>query len=78
MLRAGIIISKIQTQENISVTDEEVETTIEKLAMQNQTSVAAMKGYISKHGGIERIQSDLLEDKILDFLYAHAQLVEGE
>lgn len=78
MLRAGIILSKIQTQENISVTDEEVEKTVERLAMQHQMPVAAMKGYLSKHGGLERIQADILEVKTLDFLYEHAQLVEEE
>jgi trigger factor len=78
MLRAGIILSKIQIQENISVTDEEVETTVEKLAMQQQVPVAAMKGYLSQHGGLERVQTDILEAKTLDFLYEHAQLVEEQ
>jgi trigger factor len=78
MLRAGIILSKIQIQENISVTDEEIEATVEKLAMQHQTPVAAMKGYLSQHGGLERVRADILEMKTLDFLYEHAQLVEGE
>jgi trigger factor len=78
MLRAEIILTKIQEQENISAAEEEVEAMVEKLAMQNQMPVAAMKGYLSEHGGLERIRSDMLETKTLDFLYEHAQLGEEE
>ena len=76
VLRAGIILTKIQEQEHLSATEEEVEATVEKLALQNQMPVAAMKGYLAEHGGLERIRSDMLETKVLDLLYAHAQLVE--
>jgi FKBP-type peptidyl-prolyl cis-trans isomerase (trigger factor) len=60
------------------VTDEEVEATVERIAMQHQMPVAAMKGYLSQHGGLERVQADILEAKTLDFLYEHAQLVEEQ
>ena len=76
VLRAGIILTKIQEQEHLSATEEEVEAMVEKLATQNQMPVAAMKGYLSEHGGLERIRSDMLETKVLDLLYEHAQLVE--
>jgi trigger factor len=78
MLRAGIILSKIQIQENISVTDEEVEATIERIATQHQMPVATMKGYLTQHGGLERIHADMMETKTLDFLYENAQLTEGK
>jgi trigger factor len=77
MLRAGIILSKIQAQEQISVSDAEVEATIEKLAMRHQMPVAAMKGYLAKQNGTEQIRSEIAETKTLDFLYEHAQIVEG-
>jgi trigger factor len=78
MLRARIILSKIQAQEQISVTDEEVEAMVEKLARQSQIPVAAMKSYLSKQNGLEHIKADMMEAKTLDFLYENAQLVEEE
>jgi trigger factor len=76
MLRAGIILNKVQEQEHLSATDEEVDAAIERLATQNHMPVAAMKGYLTEHGGLERIRTDLVESKTLDFLYEHAQFVE--
>ena len=76
MLRAGIILNKIGVQENIAVPEEELDAAVEKLAMQNQMPVAAMKHYLEEHGGVGGVRSDILETKTLDFLYAHAQLVE--
>jgi trigger factor len=77
MLRAGIILSKIQAQEKITVSDAEVDAAVEKLAMRYQLPVAAMKGYLAKQNGVEQIRSDIAETKTLDFLYEQAQIVEG-
>lgn len=76
MLRAGIILSKIEHQENITVTDEEIDTRVQQLATQNHLPVAAMRNFLVQQGGLDRIRSDLLEAKTLDFLYEHANLVE--
>jgi trigger factor len=78
MLRAGIIMGKIQVQENIEVTEEEVNTRIQQLATQSQMPVATMRNYLEQQGGLERVRSDILETKTLDFLYEHAHLVEEQ
>jgi trigger factor len=78
MLRAGIILTKIQIQENIEVTDDEVDARIQHIATQNQVAVAAMRNYLAQQGGLERVRNDLLEAKTLDFLYEHANLKEEE
>lgn len=78
MLRAGMIVVKIQEQEQIEVTDEEVEEKVTQLAMQYQVAVATMKSFLAEQGGLERIRSDIGESKTLDFLYEHAQIVEEQ
>jgi trigger factor len=79
MLRAGIIVAKIQEIEDITVSDEELDRAIEQLAMQNQVPVAAMKSVLSEQeGSLEKMRSDLRESKTIDFLYEHANVVEEE
>lgn len=78
MLRAGIILGKIQAQEQLEVTEEEVNVRIQQLATQSQVPVATMRSYLEEQGGIERVRSDLLEIKALDILYEHANLTEEQ
>lgn len=76
MLRAGILLVKIQEKEAITVTDEEVNSAVENMAMHYQVPVAAMKSYLAEHGGLPRIGADIGESKTLTFLYDHAQITE--
>ena len=76
MLRAGIVLTKIQEQENIEVTDEEVDAVVTQLAAQKQVTVADMKTFLEKQGGLNQIRSDIAETKTLDFLYEHANVAE--
>ena len=78
MLRAGIILNLIQEQEEITVSEAEMNETIEALAMQNQVPVAAMKSYLEQENRLEQIRTDIKESKTLDFLYEHAQVVEED
>lgn len=78
MLRAGIILAKIQEQENIEVTDEELDEHVAQLAMQYQVAVAAMKAFLEKRAGLEQIRSEIGEAKTLNFLYERAKLLEEE
>ncbi len=79
MLRAGAVLSKIQQQETIEVTDAELEEAITSLAMQQRLPVATMKSYLaSQPDGIERLRSDIRESKTLDFLYENAKVVEED
>jgi trigger factor len=77
-LRAGIILSRIQQQEALTATEEEIEQVVQQLARQHQVSVAAMKGALTQQGGLNKIHSDLVEHKALDLLYEHAQIVEED
>ena len=76
MLRAGVVIAKIQEQEKLDVTDEELDAEVEKIAMQQRLPVAAMKAYLAEHHRLEQLRSNMREAKTLDFLYQHAHVVE--
>jgi trigger factor len=78
MLRAGIILSKIEAQEKITVDDDEIDAHLQVLAQQNHFPVAAIRNLLAQQGGLERIHNDLLEQKTLTFLYEHANLTEGK
>jgi trigger factor len=75
-LRAGILLNYIQEQENIIVSDTELQEAVEAMAAQNQMPVAAMRSYLEQHHGLEQIQTDLRESKTLDFLYEQAHVAE--
>lgn len=76
MLRAGVVIAKIQEQEKLDVADEELDAEVEKIAMQQRLPVAVMKSYLAEHHRLEQLRSNLREAKTLDFLYQHAHVVE--
>lgn len=78
MLRAGIILRRIQEIEDMTVSETELEEAIERMAMQNQVPVAAMKSYLEQQNGLEQVQTELRESKTLDFLYEHAYVVEED
>jgi trigger factor len=76
MLRAGIILSKIEAQENITVGNDEIDAHIQQVATQNHLPVAAMRNFLAQQGDLERLRNELLESKTLDFLFEHANLLE--
>ncbi|GAK60405.1 trigger factor [Candidatus Vecturithrix granuli] len=75
-LRAGILLNHIQEQENITVSEAEVDEAVEAMATQHQMPVAAMKSYLEQHNGLDQVRTDLKESKTLDFLYEQAHVVE--
>ncbi len=79
MLRAAIFVARVRDAEDISVSDEELEAEVERMAMQQQAPVATMREFLSKQpNGLERLRSDMQETKAIDFLYEHAIIVEEE
>lgn len=79
MIRAGLLLAKIQEKEEIDVSEDEVNSTIERMAMHQGLPVAALRQYLtSQPNGLDRIISDIRESKAQDLLYEHATLVEED
>ncbi|PID57035.1 trigger factor [candidate division KSB3 bacterium] len=79
MVRAGLLLAKIQEQEGIEVSDEEVDAALERMATGQGLPVAVLRQYLtSQPNGFDRIISDIRESKTQDFLYEHAKVVEED
>jgi trigger factor len=79
MIRAGLLLAKIQEKEEIEVSNEEVDTALERMAMGQGLPVAALRQYLmNQPNGLDRIISDIRESKAQDLLYEHATVVEED
>ena len=79
MIRAGLLLAKIQEKEEIEVSDDEVNSALERMAMGQGLPVAALRQYLtSQPNGLDRIISDIRESKAQDLLYEHATVVEED
>ena len=79
MIRAGLLLAKIQEEEKIEVSDEEVNSAIERMAMGQGLPVAALRQYLTNQpNGLDRITSDIRESKTQDLLYEYATIVEED
>ncbi len=68
-VKASLLLEKIAEQENIEVTDAEVDREVEALARQSKQTVDAVRGRLSQDGAIERLRARIRSEKTLDFLY---------
>ena len=71
-VKAALVLEHIADQENITVTDEEVEEEISKRAQEAQQSFEALKSRLTKDGGTDRIRNRIRNRKSLDLLLSFA------
>jgi trigger factor len=75
-VRVMLILSKIAEKEGISVSDEELDAQISKLAQSYNVSFADMREYLIQKGMLEGIKSDIARQKALDILVEKANIKE--
>ena len=56
-------------EENIQVSDEEVNREMEALARQSKQTPEAVRARLTRDGGLDRIRNRIRNEKTLDFLY---------
>jgi trigger factor len=71
-VKAGLVLEHIADQENLQVTDEEVDEEISRRAKEAQQSFEAVKSRLTKDGGADRIKDRLRNRKSLDLLLSTA------
>jgi trigger factor len=71
-VKAGLVLEHIADQENLQVTDEEVDEEISRRAKEAQQPVEAVKSRLTKDGGADRIRDRLRNRKSLDLLLSTA------
>ena len=75
-VRVMLILSKIAEKEGITVSDEELDAQISKLAQSYNVSFADMREYLIQKGMLEGIKSDIARQKALDILVEKANIKE--
>lgn len=71
-VKAAFILARIAEQENIRVSREEFEQSINLMAARYGTTADKLKKDIEKAGSIDRLHEEILTGKVLDFLVANA------
>lgn len=73
-IKTSMVIDKVKEQENIEVTDEDVENELAKIAEMQKRDVADLRK-IFENDNYEYLKSNLKSRKAVDFLVAEAKLV---
>ncbi len=68
-VRVALMLEKIADKENLEVSDEELNSEIEALALQAKQPVESVRSRLTQDGGLARIRSRIRSEKTLDFLY---------
>ena len=68
-VKASLLLEKIADEEQIAVTDEEIDREVEALATQSKQSAEAVRARLTGEGALERIRARIRNEKTLDFLY---------
>lgn len=77
-VRATMLLDQIAEAENITVSDEEVEAEIERIATASQQSVEQVRAALTKSGGERSIAHRLRNRKALDLLIENANITDTE
>jgi trigger factor len=68
-VKTGLILDRIAAEENIAVSDEELEHELQMAALQSGESVDALKVRLTQDGGLARIREQLRREKTASVLY---------
>ncbi len=73
-VKAEILLDRIATAEKIDATDEELEKEISALAERGGESATALRARLTKQGALDRMKSQLRNNKTIDWLYRTARI----
>jgi len=73
-----LLLEAIAEQESLEVSDEDVDAHLSVMGAQYQMDVKRMRQILGQSGQLDRINSELLEQKALDFLVEHAKIEDVE
>lgn len=77
-LRGSLLLERIADEENIEVTDQEIEDEINAVAGASRQSPEQVRAILTKQGGERSIAGRLRNRKALDFLVANARVTDEE
>jgi trigger factor len=74
--RGSLILEKIAEMEKVSVSEAELQGRLEKMAVQLNQRVEAVKSYYQREGLLEDLRAQILEEKTLDFVLSQSKINE--
>jgi trigger factor len=75
---ADLALRAVVTQEEIGVTDEEVDAEVDQLAVRSEQKPAKVRRELERSGALEAVRSDVARGKALEFLVEHATVVDED
>jgi len=73
-VKGSLILEHIAGKQNIDVTEDEVESEIEKIAAETNRPTEKVKEVLSRDSGLKRLQGQIRNKKTLDFLQERARI----
>jgi trigger factor len=73
-VKGSLILEYISDKESITVTDDEMENEIDKIAIETNRPKEKVKEVLSRDSGLNRLRAQIRNKKTLDFLQEKAQL----
>ena len=68
-VKTNILLDRIASEENIAVSDEELDNALQLAALQSREPVDTLKGRLTEDGGLVRIREQLRHEKTASLLY---------
>lgn len=73
-----LLLEQIGEKENIEVAEEDLDKHLETMSERHNVEGARIRQILGRSGQLDRIKSDLLDDKILDYLIENAKVTDVE
>ncbi|MBN1504600.1 MAG: trigger factor [Candidatus Eisenbacteria bacterium] len=73
-IKRHLVIQQVASQENLNVTDEDVEKELDRIAQFQTTTVDEVKDRLKDEGEMERLRDNLLERKVTEYLVSQARV----
>jgi trigger factor len=68
-VRASLLLAKIAREENVEVSDDEVDREIQIAAIQSREPLETLRARLTQEGGLARIREQLKREKTAQLLY---------
>ena len=68
-VKAALLLERVAEEENVQVSDEELNRELEALAKQSKQTSEAVRARLTRDGGLDRIRTRIRNEKTLEFLY---------
>ena len=75
-LKAKLIFFEISKKENIKMEEEDLKSEIERIAENAKKEPEEIRAYLERRDMLDNLKEDIIERKIIDFLFSEAQVKE--